>query len=90
MNKSDDHPTMEFSIGETVTFKPYEHAYERVVANYTWSHGVHNQLLYVLKRKDSPGKRGSNHTSGVCIKESKYYVPWEESEDFRRVARTTD
>jgi len=89
MNSIDSHPIMEFSIGDHVTFKPYEHEYKRVVVNYVWNM-LNTELLYALTMVDEPGFTSSNNTSGKCIKESKYYVPWEESENCRRPARIND
>lgn len=78
---------MEFSIGDYVTFKPYELSHERVVCNYTYLIGT--ELLYVLRPLGDSGSKGINITSGRCITESKYYEPWEQSEHYPGTTRAS-
>jgi len=67
----------EFNLGDNVIYRPYEKKLPGVVKKIYID--IHDEIRYNIV-----GDGISTHTTGMSIIDSKYYIPFEETEDYKR------
>lgn len=67
---------VEFAVGDKVTYKPYRVAMELFVVKVTkGADFVQDDTRIFYHLASQPGFKPSTQSTGICIVESKYYIP---------------
>ena len=77
--------TIEFSIGDPVTYYPYEHAYTATVTGIRAHRDrlgrPDDRVFYFLTGRGDP--RVETETTGISISESQYFEPCQDKPEFK-------